>query len=225
MKEGNSTEHTPSRERLLESGLEIFGLRGFNAVRTRELADAAGVNQSAIPYYFSGKKGLYLAVTQYIIDNSFRDVAVFAGSAVKNIESASTGEAEEVLALILRGFAHGIIGPDEKDAQTLFIAREQLEPTEAFDLLYEQFFEPLHRHISTVVARLIKAGPESEETVMLAHMIIGQVLSFALAKHTFTRRIGADDLDSDKIESIAAMAARNAVNICSVYKKTRQDIP
>ncbi|WP_231133437.1 hypothetical protein [Proteus terrae] len=35
-------------------------------MKTRQLAQDAGVNQSAIPYHFGGKLGFYTAVIQYI---------------------------------------------------------------------------------------------------------------------------------------------------------------
>jgi AcrR family transcriptional regulator len=55
-----------TRNRLLAAGLELFGRDGFDAVTTRQIADAAGVNQAAIPYHFGGKEGVYRAVTDHI---------------------------------------------------------------------------------------------------------------------------------------------------------------
>ncbi|WYX25512.1 TetR/AcrR family transcriptional regulator [Achromobacter xylosoxidans] len=53
-----------TRDRLLRAGLALFSQLGLEGVRTRQLAQAAGVNQSAIPYHFGGKEGVYAAVLE-----------------------------------------------------------------------------------------------------------------------------------------------------------------
>ncbi|MEE1652681.1 CerR family C-terminal domain-containing protein [Brachymonas sp. G13] len=48
-----------SRERLLQTALRLFAEQGFSKTSTRAIAQAAGVNISAISYYFGDKQGLY----------------------------------------------------------------------------------------------------------------------------------------------------------------------
>lgn len=48
-----------SRERLLAEALRLFAEHGFAKTSTRAIAQAAGVNISAISYYFGDKEGLY----------------------------------------------------------------------------------------------------------------------------------------------------------------------
>lgn len=50
-----------SRERLLTEALRLFAEQGFAKTSTRAIAQAAGVNISAISYYFGDKEGLYRA--------------------------------------------------------------------------------------------------------------------------------------------------------------------
>ena len=59
-----STEQT--QEKLVQEGIRLFALYGISGLRTRQLAQDAGVNQSAIPYHFGGKLGVYTAVIRYI---------------------------------------------------------------------------------------------------------------------------------------------------------------
>src|SRR5260370_40866871 len=56
-----------AKQRLIEAGLEIFGIFNLEGATTRQLALRAGVNQAAIPYYFGGKEGLYLAVIEHLL--------------------------------------------------------------------------------------------------------------------------------------------------------------
>ena len=58
-----ATEAPPSpRDRLLAEAMRLFGERGFDAVSTREICAAAGVNPGAIHYHFGDKDGLYREV-------------------------------------------------------------------------------------------------------------------------------------------------------------------
>lgn len=57
-----SLDPMPARERLLAEAMQLFSERGFDAVTTREICAAAGVNPGAIHYHFGDKEGLYREV-------------------------------------------------------------------------------------------------------------------------------------------------------------------
>jgi len=50
-----------AREKLLLTALRLFAAKGFQRTSTREIAQAAEANVSAIAYYFGDKAGLYRA--------------------------------------------------------------------------------------------------------------------------------------------------------------------
>ena len=49
---------------LLAAGVQVFAERGYDAATTREVAQAAGVNEQLIQRYFGGKAGLLLAIIE-----------------------------------------------------------------------------------------------------------------------------------------------------------------
>ncbi|MDP2479137.1 MAG: helix-turn-helix domain-containing protein, partial [Candidatus Palauibacterales bacterium] len=51
-----------AEEAILEAAHEVFVRRGTAGARMREIADAAGVNQALLHYYFRSKEGLARAV-------------------------------------------------------------------------------------------------------------------------------------------------------------------
>ncbi|HXV29940.1 MAG TPA: TetR family transcriptional regulator, partial [Sinorhizobium sp.] len=55
-----------TRDKLLNAAIDVFGRYGFDGATTRKLADAAGVNLQAIPYYFGGKEGLFIASAEHL---------------------------------------------------------------------------------------------------------------------------------------------------------------
>lgn len=50
------------RARILDAATRLFAEKGFDGASTREMADAAGVNQAMIHYYFGNKQNLYKRV-------------------------------------------------------------------------------------------------------------------------------------------------------------------
>lgn len=57
-----------TRQRLLESGIELFGLRGYSAVSAVEIVQHANVTRGALYHHFaSGKRSLFEAVSEYML--------------------------------------------------------------------------------------------------------------------------------------------------------------
>ena len=48
-----------TKEKLLQTAMELFAKHGIDGVSTRELAIASGVNLCSINYYFGTKQKLY----------------------------------------------------------------------------------------------------------------------------------------------------------------------
>lgn len=66
-----------TKEMILQNALKLFAMQGYEATSTRQIAQKAGVNLSAISYHFESKEGLYKAVflhcyksVEHIIENA-----------------------------------------------------------------------------------------------------------------------------------------------------------
>jgi AcrR family transcriptional regulator len=53
--------------KLIASGIKLFGDSGFDAVSVRDIASEAEVNISAVSYHFGGKSELYQAVVAFLV--------------------------------------------------------------------------------------------------------------------------------------------------------------
>ncbi len=53
-----------NRERLLECALDLFSLRGYDAVGVREIVETAGVTKPTLYHYFDSKRGLLEALLE-----------------------------------------------------------------------------------------------------------------------------------------------------------------
>jgi AcrR family transcriptional regulator len=76
-----ATPDLDARRRILQGALEVFAARGFDGARTRDIADAAGVNLGLLQYYFGGKEKLWRAAVDHAFAElwSALDVAPGAG--------------------------------------------------------------------------------------------------------------------------------------------------
>jgi TetR/AcrR family transcriptional regulator, regulator of cefoperazone and chloramphenicol sensitivity len=186
------------RLKLVEAAIDVFGRHGFEGASTRTLSRMAGVNQQAIPYYFGGKKGLYLAVADHIADRlkaligpvGARIAARFAASrTAKDGAPLDPTEARALLFELLETMA-GVLVNEESASWARFIVTEQMEPTEAFERIYEKIMARLIEAARGLIAAIVHEDPSSETVRLRAVALIGQILVFRVAHAAVMRQLG-----------------------------------
>jgi AcrR family transcriptional regulator len=188
---------------LVEAAVRVFGENGYDAVGTRELADAAGANQAAIPYYFGGKDGLHRAAAEEV-------AAVGRAAFAPLLERAKAAPVQSLgrhaLADLVRAtfvaLTRGFVGPLDEGYRAAFIVREQLRPGPAFDVLYEGYIREVHEVVTALVAAARGVGPGTVRAAVEAHALIGTALAFVVARHTLSRRLGWDDYSARRLNDI-----------------------
>lgn len=204
-----------SRQRLIEAGLDVFGHYGFEGASTRLLANKANVNLSAIPYYFGGKEGLYRAVVEHIaamIAERQVPLAIRAGSALENPDLSRT-ELFQLLSEILDSLAAMIIGSKDADRWARIVIREQMDPSPAFDILYEGVMSRVHGVCTALVARLLNQSADDPDTLIRTTTIIGQILVFRAARGLVFKRSGWKEFTDERIAMIQAVIREHARTI------------
>jgi len=190
-----------ARAALIRAGVQVFGENSLASATTREIAQLAGQNISAIAYYFGNKEGLYFAVAHHICDTLVERL----GPLLDEIEAQlgqGTHEPEVCLHMFGRLIGASLSTHQEMLTVTSIVVKEQMHPTKAFDILYEGCLERLHQ----VGARLIEAytgeTPGQQETVLRFHALLGQSLAFRFARETIVRRAGWSDIGPDQVALI-----------------------
>lgn len=195
-----------ARRRLIEAGIEVFGISGFEAASTRHIADKAGVNLAAIPYYFGSKEGLYRAVVEYIASDDEP-----AASTARRIEALlidiqpSRKEALELLQELLDTLAITVIASDGKDHYNRLIMREFLDPSAAFDILYENFMERILRPCTVLIARLTDKTANDPECAVRAFALVGQILVFRTTRAAVSKRLDWQDFTQERVDLIRSV--------------------
>ena len=195
-----------ARARLLDAAAEIFGTYNLEGATTRQLAERAGVNQAAIPYYFGGKEGLYRAT----IEHFFSAHAPRVQSVVVEIESRlaakaiDRNEALNLLKRLLETMLELLLRQQTNRSFGRIIIREQMQPTQAFDLIYERVIRHIHETISKLLAIVLDRPPEDRSVILRAQMIVGQVLIFLSGRETIRRRLNLTGYTDEEFAEIKA---------------------
>jgi AcrR family transcriptional regulator len=193
-----------TRQRLIAAGLSLFARYGYEGVSTRALAKAAKVNLGAIPYHFGGKEGVYIAVVEELAAAVGPTLHAMAGEIEGELAGAGRAETEALLARFIETMARTVLGGRDLALRARFMLREQLDPTPAFDRLYESFIAPVHGCATRLVGRLLGLDPADPDTILRAHALLGQILAFAVARATVRRRLGwREEYTGEQIDAIA----------------------
>ncbi|MDM3454374.1 transcriptional regulator CecR [Citrobacter sp. Cb028] len=193
-----TTKGEQAKNQLIAAALAQFGEYGLHAT-TRDIAAQAGQNIAAITYYFGSKEDLYLACAQWIADfigSQFRPHAEEAERLFAQPEP-DRGAMRE---LILRACKNMIMLLTQDDTVNLskFISREQLSPTAAYQLVHDQVINPLHTHLTRLIAAYTGGDANDTRMILHTHALLGEVLAFRLGKETILLRTGWSQFDEDK---------------------------
>jgi len=192
------------KQRLIEAGLEIFGTFNLEGATTRQLASRARVNQAAIPYYFGGKEELYLAAVQHMVDLRTRELrpAILQMRELVQKQNLTPAEAFELLKAIFGQFLEKMLSGGIDTAWARIIIREQMQPTKAFDLLYQQWMRFVHETITGLLAVILREKPTDQQVILRAHALLGQMLVFIAGRQTILRRVSWETYNEQSVKAV-----------------------
>ena len=202
-------EDPDAKRRLIQAGLEIFGIYNLEGATTRQLAKRAGTNQAAIPYYFGGKEGLYLAVIQHLFSANFNLIQPVVVEIRDRLTTGkpSKSEALELLKKLLSTMLELVLTRGASSTWARIVLREQMQPTPAFDLIYEGAIKRVHETVSLLLGMIIGRSPTDPSVILRTHMLVGQVLIFLAGRETIRRRLdlkGYTDKEVREIQEVLA---------------------
>src|SRR6185437_15970978 len=199
------TRSTDSR--LLDVAIDHFGRFGLDGASTRAIAKDAETPMSSITYHFGGKEGLYLATASHIAER----MGQFLGPAIAKIAAAcqpgcTRAQAREALHAIY-GHAVGVLVSAETAPLARFIVREQANPTEAFNRIYDGLMAPMLARLSFLLGVASGGALDEKEARIRAITLMGQVLVFRVARAAALRAGGWEDIGARELETIRAVLA------------------
>ena len=191
-----------ARNQLISAALAQFGEYGLHAT-TRDIAAQAGQNIAAITYYFGSKEDLYLACAGWISDfitANFR-AHIEAGEALLAQSPPDRAAIRQLLLTACRNMTL-LLTHDDTVNLSKFISREQLSPTAAYGLIHARVIEPMHEHLTRLIAAYTGRDPAATETVLHAHALLGEIVMFRIARQTILLRAGWPKFNEANTEQV-----------------------
>ena len=205
--------------RLIEVAIDLFGRNGMNAVGTRAIADAAGAQMSAITYHFGGKEGLYIACAQRIAAEMRERTAPLLALALAACgESGGAAEARAAILAVLGGFV-AIMMNDDIAATARFIVREQMNPTPAFAILFDNAMQPVIERMHALLQRIAANRLTDDQVRIRTLALVGQVLAFRFARAALMRATGWTSVGAAEISGVRAVVLAHANAILADLEK------
>jgi hypothetical protein len=122
---------------------------------------------------------------------------------------------ERCLAMLLQlldGFVVLLTG-EESGTWARLILKEQQDPSEGFDVLYEGVMSRVIGIATRLIGSIRNIDPESDAANLLGFTIFGQVLVFRTGRATVERRTGWRQFNQREIAAVQAQIHRNVTAI------------
>ncbi|MEM8659827.1 MAG: CerR family C-terminal domain-containing protein [Pseudomonadota bacterium] len=179
-------DHT--RDAIIRAATEIFGRVGYDAASTRAISQAAGTNQALISYHFGGKEGLYQAV----IDGIAAEMEESLVPVLDEIRATMPKRGRLAADAILTVFKAlmGQFSRVEALGWSRIVAREQQDPTAAFEILYNRYMSRVLDTLSDLIAGASDGAIAEQAARTRAFLMIGQILVFLFAREASKRFLG-----------------------------------
>lgn len=207
------------QQRLLDIAIREFGTKGLEGASTRKIAAAADTAMSSITYHYGGKEGLYLAAADYI---AVQMGEYMAASLDLDQMPETPEDARKAIHAVLGAFATKMAG-DENSSWSLFIVREQMNPTEAFERIYGGLMGRMMERLVELVC--IAAGRRDAWTAQVAAItLFGQVIVIRASRASCLKLLKRETIDADAAAAFRARVAANTDAILDRLIAERQDL-
>ncbi|MDQ2893821.1 MAG: CerR family C-terminal domain-containing protein [Pseudomonadota bacterium] len=194
-----------THERLLDIAIREFGLKGLEGASTRGIAAAAGTAMSSITYHYGSKEALYLAAADHIAaamaEEMLPALALCDPADWCNAAGARVG----IHAIIARLAAK--MASDSSANWSLFILREQMNPSEAFDRIYAGMMEQVMTRIADLTAIVTGCSPRVARIATVT--MLGQVLAIRASRASILRLLSIPALDASHADALAKQIHAN----------------
>ncbi len=195
-----------TKSKLLQTAAKMFAAHGLKGVSTRDLAAAAGVNLCSINYYFGTKQKLYQAVMEKVSNSILEN---FVRPAQDSVVQSGCLSPREELKLLLGNFFEFLSSDKISETDAELLIKELLNPSAAYEKFYTIVFEPLHQHLSKLIALDLHLTDNEIKAPLLAHTLLGQVVMFRIHKEALLRRLGIKRYTPELLMQIRELLLQN----------------
>jgi len=169
-----------TRAALIKAASPLFAQEGFETARTRDIADKAKANVSAINYHFGSKMGLYQAV---IKEQAEQMIASYP------LQTDATREKDPETRFhhLVNNLLRRVLSRSANTPQGRICVREFAEPTEALDFLVKEIVSHQFAISREVIAEVIGQEISSDDLQRIHVSVVSQCFYYGMAEPMLTR--------------------------------------
>ncbi len=182
-----------SKQKILNTATKLFAHKGFDAVSVREICKDANVNLCMISYYFGGKKELYNAIIDDLIEKQTQYAKTFLDLSIKP-KTLPKREQIDLLFVILDKFVDFFYSNISSDL-ILLLLKEQQNPE-------FNFKSPTFEYLRKVISAVFNMKENSKEAIYQTLFIISQLNSPKIFPAFSLRLLGQDTFNQEDIKII-----------------------
>ncbi len=159
-----------TRRHILATAERLFAERGLDAVSTREITAAAGVNSAAIYYHFGTKRDLIAA----ILELRANDIAARRATVLSELEASSDPQLREVVHALVVPWAQLATSADGRNY--LGFLGDVLRHTDLMPLVHEYY----DAHIDRYLELLKRVTPHLSDDERILRFVIAKEVTNAV---------------------------------------------
>jgi len=210
-----------TRNKLLAASLKNFGNKDYDAVSTREIVELAGANISAISYHFGGKQPLYLATAEYLAHSIQQEMATTLQHIHQQLDEDGPTDYRLLIQQLIEALVEDVLQGELSTDAAGFIFREQLNPTDAFDILYRELMQPMQETYAQLLSGLFQCPANEREVKLMTHALLGQIIIFRIGQTTILRRLESDQFTTQDCQQITRLITQQS--FAAIDAKLQQD--
>ncbi len=175
-----------TRSRMIDTATAVFGTLGYEGASTRILAHRAGINLSAIPYHFGGKRDLYMAVARSIADYARKQVDPI----IRDLQDIGGADAAERIDKALSRFFQFIVGGPEPEAWASFFVRCEYDGDDAFRMIHKELVSRFEGVLTKTVAKRIGCDASDKGLRMRVAVVLASIVNLRALRNMTLSSLG-----------------------------------
>lgn len=186
-----------TRERILAAARDVFSRQGREAT-VREICAAAGVNVSAVNYYFGGKDRLYAEVLNWFLKESFAALPYDGGV------SESAPAEERLYGMTLAFLSRILLAEDEREWRIIKMV------SDAFVTEFKEFepYAEAHRRELTelampIVREVSGRGLSDRQLEHVVRSFFSQIFIYSINLETIISNRGGRPFSPDEVAALS----------------------
>ncbi len=183
-----------TRRKLIATAGPLFAAKGLEATSVRDVTDEAGVNVSAVHYYFHGMEGLYREAVRQAAQTCM-DRASFPPWPPG---TPASGKLRDFIDTYLRRVAIDC----EPAWHPQLLMRELAHPTDVCAKFAHNFVRPNLEMLRGILREMLPPEVSARKVTLCALSVVGQVLHYRFARPIIRVLAGEEEFSHFDVETL-----------------------